>query len=281
MQALSRLLHIDRRWVFVCIALAVFVPFVTGLKFLQGTPTPATLAVYDYIDKLAPGKPVMLIFDYGPAGMPEIQPMAMALIRQCFARKTPVIAMTLNPQGVPMAEKAFAKVTPDFDVRYGRDYVNLGFKPGGVSVILGMGTGIPNTYPSDMRGTPIAQLPLLRDVRDFGDIGLAVDLATGSSPATWVAYAHQRFHLPLALGITAVMATDNYVYLQTGQIVGLINGMRGASEYEHLVKHPDVGALGMSSQSVAHLVIILFVLLGNVGYFAGRAHARRTGEEQR
>ncbi len=278
MRTLSLLLRIDRRWVFLCIALAVFVPFLTGLKFLQGTPTPATVAVHEYIENLPAGKPVMIMFDYGPAGMPEIHPMAMALLRQCFKRKLPVIAMTLHPQGPRMIETALAKVTPEFGVRYGRDYVNLGFKPGWTSVILGIGSGFATTYPSDTRGTPLAQLPIMREVKDYSDIGLAVDLATGSAPGAWIAFAHQRFHLPLALGITAVMATDNYVYLQTGQIVGLINGMRGASEYEHLVEHPDVGSLGMSSQSVAHLVIILFVILGNVGYFAGRAHARRTGE---
>jgi len=278
MNMLARLIHIDRRWIFLCIALAVVVPFLTHLQFLQGTPTPATVAVYDYIQKLPPGKPVMLIFDYGPAGMPEIHPMAMALIRQCFMRHVPVIAMTLHPQGPPMIEMAFAKVTPDFQVRYGKDYVNLGFKPGWQSVILGIGSGFATTYPTDTRGTPLSQLPIMRNVKGYDDIGLAVDLATGSAPGAWIAFAHQRFHLTLALGITAVMATDNYVYLQTGQIVGLINGMRGAAEYEHLVNHPDVGALGMSSQSVAHLVLILFVILGNVGYFAGRAHARRTRE---
>jgi hypothetical protein len=278
MRVLALFLRIDRRWIFLCIALAVFVPFVTGLKFLQGTPTPATVAVYDYIDRLPPGRPVMLIFDYGPAGMPEIHPMAMALIRHCFMRKVPIIAMTLYPQGPPMADLAFSKVVPDFDVRYGRDYVNLGFKPGGSAVILGIGSGFETTYPSDTRGTPLSQLPIMRDVKNYSDLGLAIDLATGSTPSAWIAFAHQRFRLPVALGITAVMATDNYVYLQTGQIVGLINGMRGAAEYEHLVEHPDVGSLGMSSQSVAHLVIILFVILGNIGYFAGRAHARRTGE---
>jgi hypothetical protein len=278
MNALSRLLHIDRRWIFLCIAAAVLVPLALNLKLLQPAPMPATLAVYDTIEKLPAGRPVMLMFDYGPAGMPEIQPMAQALIRHCFQRKLPVIAMTLNPQGVPMAEKAFAKVSPDFDVRYGRDYVNLGFKPGGLSVVLGLGSGFAVVYPSDVRGTPLSQLPIMREVKDYSSLGLAVDLATGSAPGTWVAYAHQRFRLPLALGITAVMATDNYVYLQTGQIVGLLNGMRGAAEYENLVKHPDTGVSGMSSQSVAHLVIILFVILGNIGYFAGRAHARRRGE---
>lgn len=275
MGGLSRLLHIDRRWIFLCIGLSVLLPYLLQLRFLAGAITPATRYVYDYIEKLPPGKPLLLICDYGPAGMPEMHPMAMALMRQCFRRKTPIIAMSLYPQGPRMIEQALMKVTPEFSVRYGRDYVNLGYKPGGQAVILGIGSGFPTTFPTDTRGTPLAQLPLMSGVQDYSDIGLAVVLATGGTPGAWIAFAHQRFHLPLALGITAVMATDYYPYLQSGQIVGIINGLRGASEYERLVQHPDVGAMGMASQSVAHLVIIIFIILGNIGYFGGRWQMRR------
>jgi hypothetical protein len=274
MGGLAGLLHIDRRWIFLCIALAVFLPFVTGLKFLQGTPTPATVAVYDAMERLPADTPIMMLFDYGPAGMPEMHPMAMAIMRQAFRRHLRVLALTIHPQGPPMAERAFAKVTPEFKVRYGRDYVNLGYKPGGQAVIMGLGANVQNVYPTDARGTPLAALPVMRGIRDYGDIGLAIDFATGSTPGAWIAFAHQRFKLPLAIGVTAVMATDFYPYYQTGQVVGIINGLRGASEYENLIKHPDVGTLGMSSQSVAHLVIILFVIMGNIGYFASR-RARR------
>lgn len=276
MRTLARLTTIDRRWIFLCIGLSVLVPFLMNLRFLRGQTTPSTRAVYDYIDKMPPDKPLMIIFDYGPAGMPEMHPMAMALMRQCFKEKRPVIAMSLYPTGPPMADRAFSKVAPDFDVRYGRDYVDLGFKPGSQAVILGIGSGFRTTYPTDKKGTPLDQLPLMKRVADYGDVGLGIDLATGSTPAAWIPYAHQRYHLPLAIGVTAVMATDFYPFLQTGQIVGMVNGLRGAAEYEYLVDHPDVGALGMSSQSVAHMVIILFVILGNIGYFAGRAYGRRT-----
>lgn len=271
----DKLLRIDRRWIFVCIGLSVLIPFLTGLKLLQGTPTPATVDVYDYIEKLPPGSVIMIAFDYGPAGMPEMHPMAKAIIRQAFQRHLRVIAMTIHPQGPLMADDVFKAVAPEFHARYGVDYVNLGYKPGGASVIMGMGSEITSVYPQDTRGTPLASLEVMKGVRNFDQVALLVDLATGSTPAAWVAYAHQRYHVKLAIGITAVMATDFYPYYQTGQLVGILNGMRGAADYETLIHHEDTGTLGMSSQSVAHLVIILFVILGNIGYFASRAARRR------
>ena len=266
----DKLLKIDRRWIFLCIALAVLIPFLTGLKLLQGTPTPATVDVYNFIEKLAPGSVVMIGFDYGPAGMPEMHPMAKAIARQCFKRKLRVLAVTIHPQGPLMADDVFSVVAPEMKARYGTDYANLGYKPGGSSVIMGMGSAIHAVYPTDTKGTPLGSLPVMKGVTNFDDVAILIDLATGSTPAAWIAFAHQRYRVKMAAGITAVMATDYYPYYQTGQLVGILNGMRGAAEYENLIGHQDTGALGMSSQSVAHVVIILFVLLGNIGYFASR-----------
>lgn len=270
MGAWQRLVHLDRRWIFLTILVAVVTPFLTGLQFLPGTPSPATSAVHEAVEKLPAEAVLMIAFDYGPAGMPEMQPMAVALLHQAFARKLRVIALTIHPQGPLMAEQAFATVARETGAVYGRDFVNLGFKPGGSAVILGLGTDLNNVYTTDMKGTPLRSLPVMKGVRNYDDVALLVDLATGNAPGAWIAFAHERFKLNLAIGVTAVMATDFYPYFQTGQLVGLINGLRGASEYEHLIGRPDRAALGMSSQSVAHMVIILFVILGNIGYFVTR-----------
>lgn len=266
----EKLLKIDRRWIFLCIALAAFLPFVTGLKFLNGQPSPTTLDVYHFIEAMPAGAVVMIAYDYGPAGMPEMHPMAKAITRQAFKRKLRVVAVTIHQQGPLMADDVFATVAPECKARYGVDYVNLGYKPGGSSVIMGMGSAIHEVYPTDTKGTPLASLPVMKGVTNFDQVGILIDLATGGTPGAWIAFAHQRYRVKMAAGITAVMATDYYPYYQTGQLVGLLNGMRGAAEYETLIGHQDTGALGMSSQSVAHVVIILFVLLGNVGYFASR-----------
>ena len=51
--------------------------------------------------------------------------------------------------------------------------------------------------------------------------------------------------------------------------------MKGAAEYEILVNKPAMALSGMNSQSLVHLLIIGFVVLGNLAYFAAR---KRKGE---
>lgn len=66
------------------------------------------------------------------------------------------------------------------------------------------------------------------------------------------------------------MAPKQYAYYSAGQLNGLLGGMKGAAEYEKLVGRPALAITGMGAQSIAHLLIIFLVLIGNIGYFAGR-----------
>lgn len=274
---MERLLRIDRRVIFVLIFAAVLVPFLANLKLKPGTPSPSTTDVYKFIEKLPAGAAIMLAFDYGPASMPELQPMAAAICRHAFRRDLRVICLALSPQGFLLADRVLAQTGPQEGAEYGKDYVNLGFKPGYTAVVLNMGQSIPGVYSQDTKGTPVERLPVMRGIRNYSDIALIVDLASSNTPATWVAFAHERFKVAVAAGITAVMATEYYPFYQSKQLVGLLNGLKGAAEYEYLIENPDRGAMGMASQSIAHAVIIVFVILGNVGYFGARRRGRVTG----
>jgi len=63
------------------------------------------------------------------------------------------------------------------------------------------------------------------------------------------------------------MAADYYPYLNSGQIFGLMGGMLGAAEYEKLVKRPGRAMEAMRVHVWTHMVIILFIVIGNVGFF--------------
>jgi hypothetical protein len=47
----------------------------------------------------------------------------------------------------------------------------------------------------------------------------------------------------------------------------LIGGWKGAAEYEKLVEQEHNANKGMLAQVVAHLVIVVFIIIGNLGYF--------------
>ena len=80
--------------------------------------------------------------------------------------------------------------------------------------------------------------------------------------------------------MTGVMAADYYPYYQSGQIFGIIGGMKGAAEYEYLCKNPGTATEAMRVQVFAHAVIILFIIIGNLAYFLSKRKQTPTQESK-
>jgi hypothetical protein len=269
----ERLLHIDRRLIYLVLLGVVLVPLVLQWKLQPGYTNPNTQALYDYIEKLPAGKPVLVAFDFEPSVSPELLPMAYAVTRHVMKKNLRLIGMTFNSGGILLSQDVMDKVAKEYGKQYGVDYVNLGTKPLPTAVLLGLGENLKRTFVTDWNQAPTAPMPVLRGVHDYKDIGLVVDITGTGITGAWIAFAHQRFHVPVGAGVTSVVAMDLYPYLRTKQLVGLINGIAGAAEYERLIGVPDQGTLGMPGVTAAHLVMVLFVLIGNIAYFVTRRHA--------
>lgn len=274
----DKFLKIDRRWLFLLVFIVVLIPLIKPLR-LPTFITKPSQDLYNYIDNIEPhNKAVLLVSDFDPSTMPELLPMAEAIIRHCFAKHIKLIVYGgLVPQFVGMAVMAIQHVLPDFpDVKYGEDYVLLGYIPGGGVVILSIGEGIKETFKKDYYGHPLDSLPMMKDIHNYDDIALSIDLSGSGSPYWWVMFAYQKYGEKIGCGTTAVSAAQYYPLLQTGQFVGMLGGLKGAAEYEHLIKKAGiptgrmVASMGMDAQSIIHLLIILLVILGNIGYFIVR-----------
>ena len=102
----------------------------------------------------------------------------------------------------------------------------------------------------------------------MSDIELIISYTAGTNGIE-AFISNEIFHKrPMAAGCTSVNIPRFTTYLQTGQLVGMIGGLPGAAEYESLVGHKGDGRAGMSPQSIAHLVIMIFIILGNLAFIA-------------
>ncbi len=262
------LLNIDRRIIFIFVALGVIIPALTSFN-LPINPTPNVQSIYDTIEEVGKENGTVLIsFDYGPGSMPEVQPMALSVLRHCFKRNVKVVGMCLWPQGVGLAQQAFDTTSKELDAEYGSDYVFLGFKTGFQSVVVSMGHDFHGTFPQDLPGNNTTELPVTENIKGLADFDYVICLAAGNTPdGIWIPFGQERYKFKFGLGCTAVMAPDQFPYLQSGQMNGMMGGLAGAAEYETLVQASGTATEGMRPQSVVHLIIIFFIILGNVMYF--------------
>lgn len=306
MPLLERLLTIDRRWIFLFVVLAVTIPILVPLG-LPVTTTGSTRAAFEYIESLEPGDMVWLSFDYGPSSAPENDPMAEGFLRHCFLKDVRVVVCALYPLGgLGLANSSVARVAAEFpEKKYGTDYVNLGYKDGAEAVMRRLGENIADAFPTDVNGRPISEMPIFQpksrvvdsrepgmrgnvaSIRTIGQFKLVFTVATGLIGEYWITLVNAQFGTPVIIGPTAVSAPKYYAFIGSGQLKGMLGGMKGAAEYEQLIarKYPEMakfyrttrhftGTKGMDAQTGIHAVIIAFIFLGNVAFLMGR---RRQG----
>jgi hypothetical protein len=280
----EKLDKVDRRVIYILMALSVLIPLVLKLDFPIPVGNGPSMALYDFIDQLPEGSTVIVSFDYDPSTKAELQPMAVALSRHLFSRHIRIIGMALWPQGVSLGQQAMSAVGDSIGAEQYSDWVMLGYTVGGGVSVLRMGSSIQAVYPQDRDGVPYDSIPLLQGIRKLGDVAMVVALSAGDPGIhAWVMMAGDTYGVPIGGGCTAVSAPEFYTYLGTGQLLGLLGGLRGAADYETILRQRIPGAPGglatpgMAAQSISHLVIMGFIVIGNVAFFAGRRRSRKGG----
>ena len=278
---------LDRRIIFLIVGLSVLIPLLKPEWVdLPIRPTPESQIVFDEINKLNPGDKMLLSFEYSPSTKPEIHPMAIAILKHLYAKNIQVYGFALWPDGNFMSTEAFSEVSDDYDKKYGVDYVNLGYKPGQEAVIKGISSDIRILYTVDLQGTSINDIPMMKDVVNIEDFDFVFSLSAGyPGSKEWVQYACDPKNIPLSTGCTSIQVTDIMPYVENDQIRGILAGMPGAAEYESLVEaelekmeiavKPGEASGMMAAQSIAHVVIVLFIIFGNISYFITRKKNRK------
>ena len=271
----ERMLKIDRRIIFMVIGLCTLLP----LLYPVGLPikiSPEVRNVYEYIESLPERSVFLLYIDLDPACKTELHRQAIALLRHAFRKNLRVVAMTLWVSGTGMADQLLKQVSSEMGREPGRDYVFLGWSPGGSAVIINMGQDLYTAFPSDYEGKPTRGIPVLEGVHSLKDVTYAISLGAGNPGVeAWYVYGKDKYKFELGGGCTGVIAPGLYPLLRSGQINGLIGGLRGAAEYESLIEQKGRAVAGMDAQSATHLAIIVLVAMCNLFYFSLRQQKGR------
>jgi len=269
MQLFDKFANIDRRLIYLAVGLVVAIPIVLKIKMPIRISSEVRSA-YETIENLPQGSVVLASIDYDATSAPEMTPMFRSFLRQCFRKKLKVIYTGHIAIGLPLAQFDLDMITQECNAVYGEDYINLGYRPGYTAVMIGMGREIRDFFAVDYRGVSVDNFPIMTAVHNYSDIALIVDFAHGQTAEYWIQYVVSRFGPRMFACVTGVMAPSLYPYLQSGQITGIIGGLQGAAEYEILVGQPETAAFGMPAQSMAHILILVFIVFGNIGYFLSR-----------
>jgi hypothetical protein len=264
-------------WIIYLVLIAVVtVPLLIGEPVLvrRAAPLPAEQSLYQGIESLEAGSPVLVAFDYDPTTSGEMDVLARSIVGHLMDRQARVVAVSLLPAGPATAEMVLDEVAqgrPGDADGPGLLYANLGYLPGQVAAVRLLGESVEQALPRDFQATPLAELEAAEGVTDVQSFALIIELAASQETLRWwVEQAGTPYNVPLSAGVSASVEPIARAYYETEsrQLKGLIAGVPGAAEYEALVNGEDVligpTAMRLDAQLAGHLVFVLVLVVGAV-----------------
>lgn len=288
---------LDRRIIFLFIAIAVIITLINPM-YLEINISKNARTYINVLDSINENETVIVSFDYAASGEPELKPMAYGILYRLFQRKAKVVMMGFWDQGPSLADKTvkevierFEKDYPDRKIVYGKDYINIGYKAGGFTVIINMSKAIKEIFTADKDGAPINDFEIMSKINKLSDIKMVFALTGGNNGLLdiWLPFARQQYGIPVAGGCTSVSAPQFYQYMNSGQLSGLLDGFKTAAELLKAIELPytdpetkkpanlltkEVHKIA-DVQSIVHLIIMIFIIIGNVTYLYEKKYSKQ------
>lgn len=276
-----RLDQLDRRIVFLFVALALSIPLL-----LNYSVTPARMQsaedTFQVVEQVAKEESpfAFVAMDFGPNTKAENETQSSVFIEHLMRQRIPFAVFSLYALAEPFLQnvpeqvaKRLMEENPGETWKYGKDWVNLGYRPGAFLIIQAIpkSENLAELFESDVYGNNLSDLKAFSNIKTLKDISLLGEF-TGLTGAfdTYVRFFQQSDYRPrFAHGCTSITIPEAFIYVDSGQLQGLLEGIAGASWYSEMLrrKYPkravDDALVINTGLGVAHLIVILLILFGN------------------
>jgi hypothetical protein len=220
------------------------------------------------VDAVPAGGRIVLSVEHRADFGPELNPMTAAVFARAMERNVRVIVWAGVDEGAMIAQGICEPIAKQLGKQYGVDWINLGYKP--ISDVL-LQTMVDDFWSAvahtEIGGRHLREFPIMAEFRSIGQADLLVVIVgVVPGPQRYVAMVTVPTGIPMVTGVTGVEIAAQMPFYRGGQYEGILGGLRGAAEYEYLVGRPGRAIAGMDSQSAAHMLIFVLIILGNLGY---------------
>lgn len=261
----ERIRYIINIGIFILGITPLVVPFNLPLNISR-----TTSMYYNTVDNLQEGDIVIFLWGEGTAQWGEMGPPGIAQFEQLVKKGARIIVFSNNVEAPGLFD---ANLLPEInfgDYQYGEDWINLGFYPGAETAIASLASQPHSTFLIDAYGTSLDTLPLWADYQSGEDAVLVV----GNEPSSGESFMRQfqtRWGTKIVWCAPSAVYTSSLVYLESGQLSGLLNSLRGGAELEKMTNKPGRGLSAMDALSCIHVWIVLLIIAGNIQHHLGRS----------
>lgn len=281
--------NLDRRFIYLLVLVSLAVPLYYRLS-LPPARMKSAEKLYQVVEstEFGTGDIALVLMDFGPNSKAENAPQTEVVIEHLMRKHIPFAVTSSYAQAEGFLETIPTAVADKLNREvasgswsYGKDWVNLGFRPGGFNLWKSVSSteNMIELLKTDARGNDLATIPAFQNVRTLRNIRLVAQLTSlvGTLEPLLQFLKTKDYRPEFVHGCTSITIPQAYIYLDSGQLRGLLEGVPGAAWYSGLLskanpgRAPDEAQITNTGLGVAHLVIIFLVLMGNAAsVFKGR-----------
>ncbi len=254
----------------VVLIVAIAFPMFTGSQnSIRPDPNyfPDASAIFNVIDVLPAGAPVLVAFDVQPGLYGEMRPVISAVMAHLLDQQVRLVFISTQPTGPTLARRLLAEMFAAVPIVASGEYDELGYLSGGMAALRSFVTDPRAAVLTTANGADPWASPSLELVQGMDDFALV--LVVSSSAEDVQAWIEQgAAHLPDGLmAITSAQAQPLLsVYLRANPLTlrGLVSGVQGAALYERFRGQTGLGSLYWDAYTFGLGAVVLLILLGGL-----------------
>lgn len=297
----QRLQSLPKNWLYAILFLFATIPLFLPIS-VPNEPIDASKDFYNNLMKLPNGSRILIASDWTNSTRGESGGQMDALLRIVMRKNIKFcIYSTADPQAPQVARDSIGRIAKEVredggpDYQQFRDYVVAGYFPNSEGTNLAINNNIRTAFAGrkELNGgkpTDIMQSPVFQGVSSVADFKYLVLVATSSTNTVILERVKKT---PLLFMVTGVMVPENIVYYTSGQLKGLVGGVKGVYDLETLMEKgngedapPTPGTDKLKAKGLLKgtayyptlhfcmFLLIIAVVIGNVGMAMSRRGSR-------
>jgi hypothetical protein len=290
-----------RKWllpdglIYLAVLAVLLAVLVLKLPFgaLSAPAAPDTLEFYKAVEAAPSDKPVLLVYDWDASLSAEMSTLAGAVTNHLMARHLRFVTISTIPQGPGFAQQITAAAAADtranYGYVYGRDYLVLGYVPGGEAALGSLASNLTALMPLDyVKSQKLESFELMRggNLKSLKDFSLVVDLTSDEAALrNWIEQASTRTGIPIVAAVPQGLEPMARPYrgIAGPGLKAVLSGQAGASQYlkqltdTQRITTAQYSADELSIRLDAQLVAQLLVTLAIVGAFVSLGLSKTLG----
>jgi hypothetical protein len=268
----EKLTSVPREIVMTLVLIAMIIPAVNplGLPLMTGQMAQDW---YDAVDELPEGSIILFDIGYGSGGYPSLGPGNIAAFHQIFEKGHRLVIMSTSLEGSMMYPLIMDSVKPEsnYGATYGEDYIYFGYIAGEQTAMAGVLGDVKAIVTNDYNNNPISSYSIMDDVNEPEDYDIVAYVTTaGGTAEGWVYQASGQYDLPVLGGCLSMMTTSIKPYYDSGQLLGIMDGVKGAADLEFITGHPGAAIRSSDILSFTQTLVLIFIVIGNIAYWMGK-----------